>query len=387
MAAFIWSVITYKLYEDPLHRRDFRLLDGDGRSNGRRWVSLLLWPASVASVLLVAAVCLQSVEAQLVAVETPISQVVAPTTTSTVYSAAKPVTTSTTSAVEPVTPSTPDALPVLPPDPYSNAVAASVTTQRLREAVPNGLSPPFQDLSGTTASLGACIASATAQSTTSEICHMGATRATRSLVVFGDSHAAMWITPLSAFGLAKGWDIVPIIKEGCSAPNWSSTYENCGVWYRWAVSQIMRIRPSVIIFSSSYSNIPETSPNSDDALTVAMANEVRALLKLSPQVVVFEDVPGVEQNPVDCLLARGATLGSCTFPLSPVLVAEDTSIYATVTEQGAEFLQTIPWFCADKVCPTVVGDTIAYVDQSHVSNTYASELTTPLATELNSMVR
>lgn len=386
--AFGLSVFTYKVYEDPLHRKDFRIVVGHARSHGRRWLGLILWPLSVLTVLFVAEVCLQSVQSELSAKETLSSTPGEATTTSTSATPGVAATTTTSSmAVEPATTSPSGALPVLPPDSYTNAVAASISPERLRETVPNGLSPPFQDLTGTTASLGTCIADATPQSTTSEVCHLGAVKAKRTLVVFGDSHAAMWMTPLAAFGSATGWDIVPMIKEGCSAPGWSSAYNNCDIWYHWAVSQIMQIRPSAIIFSSSYSNIPKTNPDGDNGLVAAMASEVKVLLDLSPQVIVFEDVPGLGQNPVDCLLARGATLGSCTFPLSSALVSEDTNIYQVVTEGGGAFLQTIPWFCAENQCPTVIGDTISYVDQNHVSNTYATELAKPLATGLDAVLK
>ena len=35
------------------------------------------------------------------------------------------------------------------------------------------------------------------------------------------------------------------------------------------------------------------------------------------------------------------------------------------------------WFCYQQICPMVIGDTIAYVDTGHVSQTYAAELVAP----------
>jgi hypothetical protein len=41
---------------------------------------------------------------------------------------------------------------------------------------------------------------------------------------------------------------------------------------------------------------------------------------------------------------------------------------------GGTFLNTLGWFCFQHQCPTVIGNTIAYRDDSHVSVTYALQL-------------
>ncbi|MCA1726179.1 MAG: hypothetical protein LC722_00515 [Actinobacteria bacterium] len=42
--------------------------------------------------------------------------------------------------------------------------------------------------------------------------------------------------------------------------------------------------------------------------------------------------------------------------------------------EGGAFLDTLGWFCFQNECPMVIGDTVAFRDDSHLSLTYARQL-------------
>ena len=45
-------------------------------------------------------------------------------------------------------------------------------------------------------------------------------------------------------------------------------------------------------------------------------------------------------------------------------------------------MDTAPWLCTVTVCPPVIAGTVAYFDNSHISNAYALKLTDELSAAL-----
>jgi SGNH domain (fused to AT3 domains) len=106
----------------------------------------------------------------------------------------------------------------------------------------------------------------------------------------------------------------------------------------------------------------------------------RALKRFSASGIVVGDSPSQTRDPVDCLLARGATMKTCTGKGTRVQARAEAAVAANAKRDGVAYIDTRPWFCAHPhgsstlLCPMVVNQTIAYVDRGHVSRTYALEL-------------
>lgn len=98
---------------------------------------------------------------------------------------------------------------------------------------------------------------------------------------------------------------------------------------------------------------------------------VRAMKPFARKVVVIGDPPDQGQQPVDCLLARGATLATCTQTPSSDQTSVSKEVATAAESGGAAFIDTIGWFCYENRCPMVIGQTISYRDNDHISLTYA----------------
>ena len=267
--------------------------------------------------------------------------------------------------------------------PYTDAVAASVSPARRAMSVPYALSPLVQDLPHDGYPLGKCEAPV-GEATSTPICRLGDASSNRSIVVFGDSHAQMWMPGIIYAAEQHKLAVIPILKEGCTAGTWLSDPKGdaCRAWNIWALQQLKHIRPSAIIVGESYSSFLLSGSELSNWAELGLAREVIALRRLSATVILVEDAPALPKNPVDCLLAGGATLGSCTFSIGDTLTRANSQIVGITTSNDARFLSTLQWFCAGGRCPTVIGTTIGYWDQYHVSNTYATKLRAPFAEEV-----
>jgi peptidoglycan/LPS O-acetylase OafA/YrhL len=375
--AFGLSVVTYRFYENPLrHTRFLRK---------RRWSFVWLWSVSILSVILASSVLGASATNALT--RSSSSEVAAGTSISTTPIASLAPDGATLSP--PGTSTTPTA-PIAatsilsgttsttanPNDPYVAAVAASVSPTAQHNPVPDGLSPSFETLALDFPVISHCAAGT--NDATGPICHFGKVGSGRTLVVFGDSHALMWMTPLSRYAATRGWSLVPIIKVACSAAAAAGVQPSgsCAQWYPWAIAEIKQLKPAAIVFSESYFS----------SETRGLTTEVDALRAISPTVVVFEDTPQMSFTPTDCLLAPNATLGQCTTAVTSSLTDPEATIQSVARSAGAVFLPTWQWFCYDDLCPSVINKMIVYIDTAHVSNTYASYLTNPLARELDQVL-
>ena len=388
--AFLLSMFTYKFFENPIRRGEpiasalrarirhrlhpygFGFRAPARRSSPSRR-NLLIWPASVLSILVVSALVLASVankERRLTAPAEPATpgftapaQVAAATGNGAVSAVPAPASSRTIQA----------------------QVVAAVNAGARGAHLPLGLAPAPSELANTSnpdvwyTFPSGCAPQSDSQAT-STICQLGNKSSTRSIVVIGDSHAQMWMPTILSLARHDGWQVRPIVKSRCSPYSWINNIGNpaCRTWYRWAVGQITALRPQVVVVGGAYAatgGSPAQVPAVLNGLT-AFASAARRVSK----VVLLADVEGVGKDPVDCLLASGATMGSCTTVLTPELAILNDDLARSAKASGFSFLDTRSWFCFDARCPMVIGHTVVYLNRGHITATYARELVQPFAT-------
>jgi peptidoglycan/LPS O-acetylase OafA/YrhL len=213
--------------------------------------------------------------------------------------------------------------------------------------------------------------------TSSRICRLGATRARKTIVVVGDSHAEMWMPTILAMAQRDGWVVIPLVKVRCIPRTWPGS-DDCGGWFRWARRQAQRLRPDVTLVVGSRAGAFDPPAAVKPITTLSLA-----LKRSSASVIVLGDEPNQTRDPVDCLLASGATMKTCSAAGTPVQLRTEAAIAAAARRNGVGYISTLPWFCAhpsgstDYLCPLVVNRTITAIDRGHVSKTYALELAQP----------
>jgi peptidoglycan/LPS O-acetylase OafA/YrhL len=368
--AFGLSVVTYYLFEDPIRHSEFLMPS---------LKALSVWPLTVSVTVGVASLGIIAIQQGLADQLTSALASRSDAIDFTYHNTTNPTTengsshTRTTGPVRQPTTRTP----------YTDAVAASVSPARRAMSVPYALSPLVQDLPHDGYPLGSCEAPI-GGATRTPICRLGDASSNRTIVVFGDSHAQMWMPGIIYAAEQHKLAVIPILKEGCTAGTWLSDPKGdaCRGWNIWALQQLKHIRPTAIIVGESYSSFLLSGSDLSNWAELGLAREVIALRRLSATVILVEDAPALPKNPVDCLLAGGATLGSCTFSIGDRLTRANSQIVGITTTNNARFLRTLQWFCAGAQCPTVIGTTIGYWDQYHVSNTYATKLRMPFAEEI-----
>jgi peptidoglycan/LPS O-acetylase OafA/YrhL len=348
--AFLLSMISYRFVEDPIRRARWRSMR-----------SLLLIPASVGAVVIVAMLTLAGIDREINSVEQASAAGVSRMATQSLQ-------TGQATAQSQVLP----------------AVVAAVEAARRGDKIPSILVPPVSKLLNDSYGLPNGCEPAPVTGTTSNICRLGDASSAKSIVVFGDSHASMWMPTILNMAQRDGWVVIPLIKTGCSPNGWTgpgySDYSAaklraCHAWYQWAVAQAKRLRPAVTLIAGCCTN-----QYPDNPVSIALINGFSTLAKTmqpySQSVVVIADDDGIAKDPVDCLLAPHATMKTCTTTQPDAILAYNNHLAEVANADNFGFLWTRGWFCYQKQCPMVVDDTIVYRDTGHITQTYALRLNT-----------
>jgi hypothetical protein len=114
-----------------------------------------------------------------------------------------------------------------------------------------------------------------------------------------------------------------------------------------------------------------------------MEREIDYLSPYAGRVVVIGDPPAVAEHPGRCLSERDATLKSCLSTEDQESLTYIDALRQAAANKGVEFVETAAWFCADGLCPSVVGDYIAHRDRTHISQSYAGYLTDELEGQIH----
>jgi hypothetical protein len=177
-----------------------------------------------------------------------------------------------------------------------------------------------------------------------------------------------------------GWLVLPIVKSSCTPGNWlHSRHPECPVWYRWGAKQAKALRPDVTLVAGDWG--PDTPV---DAAIKTISTVTTTMKKFSKSVIVLGDPPPQKRQPVDCLLAPGATMKTCTARITKTQLHGDLTIAVAAKKHHVGFMSSRGWFCARTstkklvyLCPLVVNRTITHRDRDHVTATYVLELLSP----------
>src|SRR3954453_15386054 len=275
-------------------------------------------------------------------------------------------------------------------------VQASVKAAQNRYEVPADLKPSLLDLSTDIPDLGKC--QYFEINNDRPLCPRGDPDGDKTLVLIGDSHPRQWVPALDVLAKEYGYTAYYLIREGCPSSDvtpWmvhGGPSTDCQAFQDWARQQVAELQPDVVLLGSEANRRGFTGDDGklvDDHAEMAtmykegMEREIDYLSPDAGRVIVVGDPPAVVEHPGRCLSERGATLKSCLSKEDPESLTFINSLRQAAAAEGVQFVETAAWFCADGLCPSVVGDYIAHRDRTHVSESYAGYLTDELEQQIH----
>jgi SGNH domain (fused to AT3 domains) len=265
--------------------------------------------------------------------------------------------------------------------------AADVTT------VPDNLAVPVSKATddGPEAGWDGCLVDDDA-STVKDGCVYGDKQGTKTVVLYGDSHAGMWESAFDVAGKRTHTKVLLFAKPACAVPAlsfWDETTQRknteCDAWHAWATDKIVSLKPNMVVLTSLF-----TGPRDFDKKDITEAQWSTGLtatlnkVKTSgAKMVVLGDMPYLAQSAPECLAAHAGDVTACATKASvAVNYDHDADEKKTAKAAGAQYVNTVDWFCSD-MCSPIVNNMIVYQNQWHLTAAYSRYLSGILATSLS----
>jgi hypothetical protein len=212
--------------------------------------------------------------------------------------------------------------------------------------------------------------------TVSPRCEYGDLTSDKTIVLYGDSHAAQWLPALDIIGKKRGIKIVSLTKSACPSaevikkPSSQYDVDDCQAFRDSSVQRIQQTKPLAVILTGMQ---PFNAPYSkESARNWWLQGEKVAFNRIKDAAnfsIYLTDTPLPRVDIPDCLVAgRGAACDTAR-PISAEVAP------------GLIPINPTPWLCA-KTCPAVVDGIIAYRDQSHITVAMSKHLSTKLEVAL-----
>lgn len=226
-------------------------------------------------------------------------------------------------------------------------------------------------------------------------CEFGSATPTATVVLFGDSHAMQWFTPLKAMAERNAWRLVVLAKANCPSvdvvvKDYVSRKDNfqCSRWRENMFTRIGKLQPDVVVLASSSGH-----PTPIDTWKQGIDSTVRRLRATGTSVVYVRDTPFANFDVPTCLSRadwRGVAMNVlCTYPLEVEQArygkrAEAESV--AVQSAGGRFLDFTAAICDQPNCPTEGNGVILFKDRNHITEAFARQLAPNLEAPLIDML-
>ena len=204
--------------------------------------------------------------------------------------------------------------------------------------------------------------------TKSGYCTYGDKESSKTIVLYGDSHAAQWFPTLDKMATERGFKLVSLTKSACPAVDAKRPDQgafkmvHCTKWRENSIKRIVEIQPLAVITSSFQYFTPA---NSSISRTQWWNEGQRKLLKglrgSTNNLIYISDTPRPLRDIPNCLASRDSK------------VCDSTERSKVSVIRGFDVINPNPWLCSS-YCPAIVEGTVAYRDASHISVDMALKL-------------
>ena len=223
-------------------------------------------------------------------------------------------------------------------------------------------------------------------STDLPLCEGGDLTSEKLIVLYGDSHASMWMSAIDTIAKKAKYKVRLFAKLACpivNQPIWSfqlnKPFDECLTWQKLALAEIQNLKPEVIIVTDQWKPAVVDGKRSDFDTPFFWQREfpqsLKQLATMTKKIFVIGNNPSLTQYPVNCVSRPRINLSLC----SSGRTQSDNAVYNKIEREAAlavkgTYIDTVAWACTQTLCPVVIDKKIAYFYQWHFSETYIQYL-------------
>jgi hypothetical protein len=192
-------------------------------------------------------------------------------------------------------------------------------------------------------------------------CTYGDAKSTKTIVLYGDSHAAEWFPALEKLANQRGFKLISLTKSSCPAPEVVKVeigaYKNsdCFKWRSNSLKRIQELNPDAVILSGfQYLKVPDGVGTRQQWWAKGQLTAYEHLAGASRNLIYISDTPHPMRDIPNCLASKGGAKCDDSEKSDPKISGSFIKIDPT------------PWLC-NLTCPAIVNGIVAYRDASHIS--------------------
>jgi peptidoglycan/LPS O-acetylase OafA/YrhL len=215
-------------------------------------------------------------------------------------------------------------------------------------------------------------------------CLFGDAYGEKSMVLIGDSHSAMWFQTVDDIATAAHWKLWYLGKSACpdellpmeNPGNFGTPggeWSQCDQWHGYAITQINRLHPNLVIVTQENHSAPGTRYYTDAQWRSGMEKFLASITVPGVQFAVIGNIPQLPEDPQQCLNAHADDLGACSATVAKSLNRYGQAERAAVEAVGGRYVDVTPWLCS-ATCTAVIGRYQVYFNQAHIMGPYAEFL-------------
>jgi peptidoglycan/LPS O-acetylase OafA/YrhL len=197
--------------------------------------------------------------------------------------------------------------------------------------------------------------------TSSNDCVYGDLTSDKTIILFGDSHAAQWFEPLNSIATRDGYKLISLIKSACPAfelprvSKGSYKKEECATWQENSINRIKELTPEFVIISTfSHYNLYDKNSQKENYYVSGQKDLFNKLSDYSQNLIYLSDTPKPEKDIPNCL--SNNSLSSCN-----EIKRSSNKVY-----EGFLKIDPYKWFCKNG-CDAINNNYVVYRDASHIS--------------------
>ena len=197
--------------------------------------------------------------------------------------------------------------------------------------------------------------------TVSSKCTYGDLSSSKSIVLFGDSHAAQWFEPLNVIANDYGYQLISLTKSACPAFELPTVSKNsykdevCAAWQENSIKRIKELSPEFVIISSfSHYNLYENNNQKENIYVSGQKDLYNKLKDSAANLIYLSDTPKPVKDIPKCL--SNNPLKSCN-----EIDRSSNEVY-----EGFVTIDPYTWFCKEG-CKAINDNYVVYRDASHIS--------------------
>jgi peptidoglycan/LPS O-acetylase OafA/YrhL len=275
-----------------------------------------------------------------------------------------------------------------PPMSVRDQVLAALAKSAEPGPVPANLTPALNAITRPEVFVNGCVLSW--RDVAQPDCVSGDAGASTTVALVGDSHAAMWQPALEPVARERHWRLETMSKVLCpfldiptNSPYLGRKFTECERWRGSVMARLYKEKPQVIVLDMSRRYGADFGFTSyDQAWLDSLTLVVKTLRATGAKVLVMGPVADPHSTVPTCLSAHMDNAVACAPTRAEGLNERGIAAEAAATAAGGgQYAELSDLFCTADRCPVVVGDTLVYRDDNHITTEYAQVLA-PIVTEM-----